>query len=285
MVRMQKSALIAILVMSLAACSGNSNGGPAPPTGPGPAPTAITIRVVSAVNGSPVPGATVTLAGKQAQADGSGNATLAYDGGPSRTELDILASGFLEHKGRFAGSGMTVELLPRDGVYSEKFMHELVYKALSQMIFPTAAVCFVPSAELQRPDLLVSLQAQAAEVARATKQPVSVTTSPSGCAVFDVVFDSTLNIAGSTSFSMDGSMRITGGRIRVRSETWVLQTGTVTHEMGHALGLGHNPEPGVMSIAVESAFEMRFTAKEEMAFAFQRKRTPGNSWEDRAPGR
>jgi hypothetical protein len=280
--------VLAALAFAAGACSGG--GSPTSPTPPAPSgPTTLTLL---SFDGGPAAGVPVTVDGNRAVTDANGVATfnaalrpgapLAIDGGLP----------FLKHECAYDGAPVhTHRLFPVDspGELSREFVRWLAFggqtnrNMMYRMTKPAAVYLSGWSPE---EEMVISPAVQAGVgIARAIHDfritapgpndvPVRVVreAQPSPEGYFVWTSRNVLNgeVAGADVHIVASALR---GDTRLGD--------TIAHELGHAFGLGHNPEGGLMS-PVQGSFH-DFTPAERRVVEFMLSRPPGTRWEDTFP--
>jgi hypothetical protein len=240
--------------------------------------------VLSGDTGLAVPGARVSAGAQAVTTDTRGGATLDLAPG---MPLTIEAPGFFVRETVFQ-SDTTLSLWPIRADAQEGFILELVYNHLvsdGSLTRPVSAV-FIELTPAVRSDATAgAVQVQAAAQAQAvTGNNVTfsvVDAAPAGAVAISVRIDpgdaflrDNPSFAAITRITFPGN-RITGGSTTYRGVREASALPLAAHEMGHALGLGHPSQRGLMSPIAITQFS-DFTRAEAFAVRMMLLRPPGN---------
>jgi hypothetical protein len=262
-------------------------GGPAAPAPvPTPGSSGAAISVVSGDGGSPVAGAVVSVAGGAPVAtDGSGRATIQV---ASSSEIRIEAPDFFRRDTLFRGE-MHFTLWPIKPEADAAFAEELVFNRLiadGRLTRPVTNVAFVPLGGLQTDPNLRTLHTRAAATLTAALggalQYRVAETAGSGEVAIELKVDASdpffLSNPAFQAYTrvIQQRNRIMSGAITFRALRDAASVSLVTHEMGHAFGLGHPEQAGLMSPATIGRF-VDFTAAEKLEMRLMLQRLPGTA--------
>lgn len=301
---LRRRTLASLAVITLAgqtACGGGDRS----PAAPAPPPTnglgaGTTLAVVSGETGAPVSGARLILGGRELSSDASGHVTL-----PQRvdfnTPFDVLATGFVDRQTLLRAPGTApLALWPKNSStgLDEHFSATLVYTETGDAAVTGAApllrhaetttqVFLVPAPEvLADADALARLELGAAQVTAALGGRVVYTVAPEAPTTavrFSVSFNpADASCAGARAFTRwrTRGSELVGGEI-VSCVIDALYTSTVTHELGHSVGLQHAPgELDVMAPFFSRRRSQDFTPREALAMRLMLTRRAGNRWPD-----
>jgi len=274
----------ASLPLFLAVLDAGCGGGPTSPSGNIGPPVPRALSVLSGDTGLAVAGARVSSGIQAVTTDARGAATLDLAPG---MPLTIDAPGFFVRETVFQGD-TTLWLWPIRADAQEGFILELVYNHLvsdGSLTRPVSGV-FVELTSPVRNDATASgVQTQAAAQAQAvTGNSVTFTVTdaaPAGAVAISVRIDpgdpflrDNPSFAAITRVDFPGN-RIAGGSTTYRGVREASALPLAAHEMGHALGLGHPSQRGLMSPVAIAQFS-DFTRAEAFAVRMMLLRPPGN---------
>lgn len=270
----------AAALVVLAGCGG---GGPSSPN-PAPTPAPVTLVVVSAETGQPVSGAQVSVAGAAAVAtNGAGNATVNAGSG---SDLRLEAAGYFVRTTLYRGDPR-LTLWPERAGAGAGFVQELVFNTLiadGALTRPVIPVTFVPMGVLREDPAIRQVHEAAAALLDAVVGDVIAydvaLTAPAGHLAIEVKVDGADPFLAQNP-GLQAVTRIVQQRNRITSGSITFKTKAdaglfqlVSHEMGHAFGLGHPAQPGLMSPATIGGFR-DFTAAEKLEMRVMLQRLPG----------
>lgn len=240
--------------------------------------------MVSAETGQPVTGAGVSVAGAAAViTNGAGNATVSVTTG---SDLRLEAPGFFVRNTLYRGDPR-LTLWPERADAGAGFVNELVYNQLiadGALTRPVVNVTFVPLGVLRGDAAIQAVHEHAAATLDAVVGDViaySVAlTAPPGNLVIDVKVDGADPFLSqnpglqAVTRILQQRNRIMSGNItfKTKADAGILQL--VSHEMGHAFGLGHPSQAGLMSPATIGSFT-DFTSAEKLEMRVMLQRLPG----------
>jgi len=242
--------------------------------------------VVSGDTGLAVAGARVSSGAQAVTTDARGGAALDLAPG---MPITIEAPGFFLRETIFrSDSDTTLWLWPIRADAQEAFILELVYNHLvsdGSLTRPVSAVFIELTPAVRSEATASAVQAQAAAQAQAVtgnSVPFTVTdTAPAGAVAISVRIDpndpflrDNPSFAAITRVTFPGN-RITGGSTTYRGVREASALSLAAHEMGHALGLGHPSQRGLMSPVALAQFS-DFTRGEAFAVRMMLLRAPGN---------
>lgn len=285
-------------------CGGSNGGSPQGPSGGAtPAPRALvsgtTVTIVSAEDEAPVGGARVILAGREYTSDGAGRVTLAstVDFG---SFVDIIAEGFFNRQTVVPSDGTRrFSLWPRENSIgmSEEFTAQLVYtygwsnepehgtsplvriQEGAREIYLHLSAEILQDEEANRRHVESIDEVNAALEGRATY--VITATRPSGGVVYDVRLEQCEgNVRAFFRAWTNPAGEITRGEI-VYCRLDVARATTVSHEIGHSIGLQHTYAWEEIMSPFYSRFRVdQFSPREALAMRLLFERPAGNRFPD-----
>ncbi len=258
--------LCAALGSTLAAVGcGGGGGAPAAPTAvvdDGSFAAGTALSIVDGESGAPVAGARVVVAGQPYTSDGAGRVSLTTRV-PADSLVDVVAPGILDRQTLLRRGGDTrFTVWPRataSGLH-ESLTAQLVYTdtgegatpaaaGMRRPLFGTSTVAIVLPPDLQAdPEVVAVHEAAAASLSAATGGQVRYVlgTSATSPVRVDVRYDPADAGCGERVRAYaQNSVRngeVTGTRI-VYCVADAPRASTVAHELGHAFGLRHSPDP------------------------------------------
>jgi hypothetical protein len=230
-----------------------------------------------------VGGAQVSSGGVTRQTNGAGQVT--FDRITPGAPLSINAGGnFLLRQSRFSVTAPSFSLWPVGPGMDSVFVKELVYSLVAGVLVrPTGPVYLVLSAEMRNDAAVRDFQVFSASlVTRANGNGIPFVVSdnpPAGAVVFNVLINPNLGAgtAALTRYNTERS-RMTGGAIEFKSRSTALDAAVAPHEYGHAYGLGHPTQLGMMHATTYDYSD--FTAEESLEMRLMLQRAPGNGFPD-----
>jgi hypothetical protein len=302
---------LALLLGTLCApgCGGGSGGSSpqGPSTLPTPPPDSLAagtvISVVSGEDGQPLAGVKATFAGREYTTSAAGQVTLA-EAVRFGSLVDLVATGFLSRQTTLRSTGSTRFLLwPRttaNGV-DETFTAQIVYTwaasepppegttTLERLREGTTQVVVRLSQELLQDDAahkahVAGVEAVNAWIGGRVRYSLSSTAPPVGL-VIDTRVDPSAEDCKDARALFDGRYNargeITGGEIVYCGQD-VARTGTVTHELGHSVGLQHSfvRREEVMAPFFSRSRSSVFSPREGLVMNLLFERRAGNAYPD-----
>lgn len=304
-----RASFLAALLTALVGCGGSDRGTPqTPDPAPTPAPRAwiagTTISIVSGEDFAPVEGALVILGGREYTSDGAGHVELGEDV-PYGSYADVVASGFLNRQTVVPRDGRTRFVLwPRqtaNGMH-ETFTAEIVYtyawreepdhgsSPLERVPESAARVSVWPSEQiLQDPAAAHTHEVAIAEMNLALEGRTTYVLTPTRPAT-GVVLETRVaepddegcegNVAGYFRARVNARGEIGGGQI-VYCTLEISRSSTVTHELGHSVGLQHSYGGNeLMSRPRMRNRRVTFSEREGLAMRLLFERPAGNRFPD-----
>lgn len=302
------TALLALPGLAVS-CGGSNGSSPQNPTRAAtPVPTALvsgaTVRIVSGEDDTPVEGARVILAGREYTSDAAGQVTLGATV-PYGSFVDVIADGFLNRQTVVPQDGTSrFSLWPRETAsgMSEEFTAQLVYtygwaeepehgtSRLLRIREGFKQVFVMISDEIQRDGRAHEMHQSAVDEMTAAlggrAAYVLTSTRPAG----GILVDIRLATDGDQACS-DGALGYFRAWATNRGEIargeiaycalWVARTSTVTHELGHSVGLQHSyGTDELMNPRFSRFLPDHFSPREALAMRLLFERPAGNRFPD-----
>lgn len=308
---MKRSRSLLLPLVLLCGCGGGGGspsapnpGGPSTPTAappPGPIPAGTVLSLVSGETGAPVPGASVTVAGRAYVADAGGRVVLAETVAENGT-LDVSSTAFLDRQSLLRSPAATrFTLWPRASPagIDEDYTATLVYTdvggavglkgnaPLTRLRGSFNQVFVIPSAAIQADAAAMAAHQDAAAALTAATGNQIVYAVTSQRPTTGIVFNTEINPSDTnctdrtlafTSFTTRDS-EIFGGRLTF-CQTEASRT-TVMHELGHTFGLQHSREAtDVMFAFLLPNRALAYTPREILTMNLMLQRRGGNLFPD-----
>ncbi len=267
----------------LSACGGG-------PTGPSPVPSPttgqVTLSIVAVETGAPL-SATVQVGG--AEPPSAVGSSVTFSRVAVGALVDVVAPNSLPHQTKVRRLGSeTIYPWPVRPGFDEHFSRELVYlwnqSIELPLMRPEGTVYVKLSPELAGSSEVRRVYEQAANVLTAATEgqiPFVVSDNPpQGAIVFDILVDT--SVGGGLTNIVNRGGSIVGGDIRYR-DAQAAASYVVLHELGHAFGLHHITQYGVMSQSVPPELG-DFTSAEKLGIRMMMLRRPLNQWPDNDRG-
>ena len=293
----------ALGLMTFVACGGGGGEGPtttsvpAPVSTPAPSgwPVGTTVQLVNGETGEPVQG-TLLVAGASIAA-GSPLTSAATEG----ATVDVAVSGFLPRQTLVRKGETSLVLWPDSAGLPGDYTRSLVYATVDSAGAPTLSplrrlptrvrtVAIVLSAALQGDPDAIAVHRAAIDGINAATAPLGLTYQLGGTADFSV--PSTLDPSASgcvddrltrayASLWLTNANEISRAEITYCGGAIADTLGTISHELGHTLGLRHSYDRNDMmypySVSLASTTP---TMREARTFGLMRARRPGTEWPD-----
>ena len=293
----------ALGLMTCVACGGGGEGptatsGPPPPVStPTPSgwPVGTTVQLVNGETGEAVQG-TLIVAGVSIPA-GSPLTSAATEG----ATVDVVVPGFLARQTLVRKGETSLVLWPDSAGLPGDYTRSLVYATVDSTGAPTLSplrrlptrvrtVAIVLSAALQGDPDAIAVHRAAIDGINAATAPLGLTYQLGGTADFSV--PSTLDPSASgcvdnrltrayASLWLTNANEISRAEITYCGGAIADTLGTISHELGHTLGLRHSYDRNDMmypySVSLASTTP---TMREARTFALMRARRPGTEWPD-----
>jgi len=274
---MKRSSTVALLLAGFLA----ADCGTTATTGTSTTPTALTtstLTFTSTISGSPVPGASVVVAGTAYTTGADGTIALSTPAVVSAT-IDASAAGFLDRVTTFK-SGSTITLWEIPSGFDVNFVRQLAYNRAGtpeSLWRPTGTAIYLQlTGELANDPLVRAAHIQAATMATAmtgARVTVQLGGPTSGTGVFTILLNPSSSGSATTYLSQTrGSIQ--GGRLEYSSVAAARTVRVVAHELGHMLGFGHSPT-GLM--CPSACGVDNFGPWDQAVFVSMWQRTPGQA--------
>jgi matrixin len=263
----------------------------------GPSSTPRVVRLLAGDDGRPVGGASVRIGSRTARSDGDGQVLIEPADGDA---FEVEANGFL-HRQTSVGRSERFVLWPTGPQYPEDYVRALLYvdagrsgpqppavrdQPLRRVMATSVSV--VPSDELRRDPLAWQAhQRAAAMVTEITGAAVrfEVDPRPAADVTFRTSVDPSAGTVGALTYRTLKAEAIVGGRVTFSDLRYARDVRFVAHELGHALGLQHSPDPAdMMHFVCGAGCAESFSERERLTVRLLLLRRPGNSYPDRDPG-
>jgi len=297
-----------LLAASCGACSRGGSPSTPSPAGVPAAPLAITagtvLTLTSAESGAPVAGAAVVVAGSVYAADARGEITLRMATAPGAL-VDVAGVDYLDRQTLLRSAASThYSLWPRQSPtgLDESYTRTLVYTSdpgapggapLQRLRLGTTQVFVVPSpalradedaeraldGALQELDRAVGDLVGYQEGSAAPSQGVAVETrvEPTNAVCTETA---TTRVRGATTVFLNDE-EIERAEIVFCSAADARDLVTITHELGHTLGLRHSPDSEeLMAAVVHPRQTTSFSARERLAMHLLMQRRGGTRFPD-----
>ena len=277
---MKRSSTVALLLAGfLAADCGTT--ATTEPTTTATSVTTSTLIFTSTVTGSPVPGASVVVAGTAYTTGADGTIALSTPAVVTAT-IDASRAGFLDRITTFrAQSTITLWEIPTGA--DAAFVRQLAYNRAGTpetLWRPTATTLYLQlTGELATDPQVRAAHVQAAAMATAmtgARVTMQLGGPASGTGVFTLLLNAS-NPGSATTYLTQTRGAIQGGRLEYSNISAARTTRVVLHELGHMLGFGHAP----YGLMCPSACGVdNFSPLEQAVFVSMWQRTPGTAAPD-----
>jgi hypothetical protein len=276
---MKRSSTVALLLAGFLAadCGSTTTATSTTPT----AVTTSTLTFTSTITGSPVPGASVVVAGTTYTTGADGTIALSTPAVVSAT-IDASAAGFLDRVTTFK-SVSTITLWEIPAGADAAFVRQLAYNRAGTpetLWRPTATTLYLQlTGELANDPQVRAAHVQAAAMATSmtgARVTVQLGGPTSGTGVFTILLNGS-NPGSATTYLTQTRGAIQGGRLEYSNIAAARTTRVVLHELGHMLGFGHAP----YGLMCPSACGVdNFSPLEQAVFVSMWQRTPGTAAPD-----
>lgn len=277
---MKRNSTVALLLAGFFAADCGTTATTATSTTP-TALTTSTLTFTSTITGSPVPGASVVVAGTAYTTGADGTVALSTPAVVSAT-IDASKAGFLDRVTTFK-SDSTITLWEIPAGADASYVRQLAYNRAGTpetLWRPTITTLYLQlTGELATDPQVRAAHVQAAAMATSmtgARVTVQLGGPTSGTGVFTILLNAS-NPGSATTYVTQSRGAIQGGRLEYSNISAARTTRVVLHELGHMLGFGHAP----YGLMCPSACGVdNFSPLEQAVFISMWQRTPGTAAPD-----
>jgi hypothetical protein len=280
---------VPFLILSvLSGCGGSSTPTAPVQTRPSGWPAGTVVTVVAGDTGEPCAGSRVTVGGQLYLADGAGRVTVQA---PLRATVKVEASRYLTRQTLVRTGETKLTLWPDSATLPGEYTRALVYtregadEPLRRLPSRVRTVEVSPSAEIRADPWALRAHRRAAEnISSGTQGRVVYHLAPG-----DFVIETRIDPGEATCTDAWAFARLWLSRLGDISRAEIIYcdldaaraVGTITHELGHTLGLRHSiGRRDLMSIPAGRGRSGVPTDRERLTIALMYQRRSGNVWPD-----